>query len=203
MKRRILIVIIATSILTGLSMAQSNNVSQFEDLKQPRISTKKNQKMLVVEAKGDPNVIGGRAFGLLFQLYYRMPETPKGSMQALPRARWPQALETPKSEWTGLYALPVPEIVSELPQHQAQEGLKASLATWEYGEVGEILHVGPYSREEPTMKRLRNFVKEHGYVILAGGHEEEYVLGPTKEGKRDPEKYVTIIRYRVRKSGEQ
>jgi hypothetical protein len=110
-------------VLSGLtSLAQSNNVTQFEGLKQPRISTKKNQKMVVVEAKGDPNVIGGQAFGLVFQLYYRMPETPKGPLPAFPRARWPESLQAPKTEWTGLYALPVSETVAQLPPHEPQEG---------------------------------------------------------------------------------
>ncbi|MGD0536775.1 MAG: hypothetical protein ABSC03_03915 [Verrucomicrobiota bacterium] len=119
---RILMVLIVL-VLSGLtSLAQSNNVTQFEGLKQPRISTKKNQKMVVVEAKGDPNVIGGQAFGLVFQLYYRMPETPKGPLPAFPRARWPESLQAPKTEWTGLYALPVSETVAQLPPHEPQEG---------------------------------------------------------------------------------
>ena len=98
-------------------------MSQFEQIKEPKISIQKNQKMLVVEAKGDPNVVGGKAFGLLFRLYYSMPETPKGPMQAAPRARWPIPLvDTPKSTWIGVYALPVPETITELPPHEAQEG---------------------------------------------------------------------------------
>jgi hypothetical protein len=177
--------------------AQGFRPRQFEELKTPRITTKKNQKMLVVEAKGDPNVIGGKAFGLLFQLYYSIRETTKGPQQAAPCARWPD-LNAPKSEWTGVYGLPVPETVTELPAHQAQEGLKASLTTWEYGEVAEILHVGPYDREEPTMKRLMEFVKEQGYITV-DGHEEEYIKGPTMSGRGNPEEYMTIIRYRVRK----
>jgi hypothetical protein len=72
------------------------------------------------------------------------------------------------------------------------------LATWEYGEVAEILHLGPYSREEPALKRLREFIREQGYVTL-GGHEEEYIVGPSQGGKGDSEQYVTIIRYRVRR----
>ena len=199
---RILIVLVAVALSGLASLAQSNNVAQFERLKQPGISTKKNQKMVVVEAKGDPNVIGGQAFGLVFQLYYRLQETPKGPLQDFPRARWPESLQAPKTEWTGLYALPVPETVTQLPPHETQEGLKASLATWEYGEVAEILHLGPYNREEPTMQRLREFTREQGYVIL-GGHEEEYIVGPTQSGKGDPEKYVTIIRYRVRKADKK
>jgi hypothetical protein len=199
---RTLMVLIAIGISALDSYAQSNAVTQFEHLKQPMISTKPNQKMLAVEAKGDPNVIGGQAFGLVFQLYYRLQETPKGSLQTFPRARWPEDLTTPKPEWTGLYALPIPESVAKLPEYQPQAGLKASVSTWEYGEVAEILHLGPYNREEPTMQRLKEFIRDQGYVIV-GGHEEEYIVGPTQGEKGDPEKYMPIIRYRVRKADKK
>jgi hypothetical protein len=192
------IALVVGAVISIPLMAQESNVSPFEHLKEPKISTRKDQKMLVVEAKGDPNVVGGKAFGLLFRLYYSMPETPKGPMQAAPRARWPIPVDAPKSTWIGAYGLPVPETVTELPPHEVQEGLKASLTTWEYGEVAEILYMGPYDREEPTIKRLIDFIKEQGYVI-AGDHEEEYIKGPSMYGKDDPEKYVTIIRYRVKK----
>jgi hypothetical protein len=198
---QILIVLVVVAVISMPLMAQEPNVSQFEHLKDPKISTQKNQKMLQVEAKGDPNIVGGKAFGLLFRLYYSMPETPKGPMQPAPRARWPLSLDTPKLTWIGLYALPVPETITELPQHEAQEGLKASLTTWEYGTVAEILHIGPYNREEPTIKRLVDFLKEKGYVI-AGDHEEEYIKGPSMYGNEDPDKYLTIIRYRVKNMNE-
>jgi hypothetical protein len=181
-------------------LAQDNNTSRFENLREPKISVKKDQKVLVVEAKGDPNVIGGRAFGLLFRLYYGMPETPKGPGQGFPRARWPESLDAPKSEWTGKYAVPVPETVTKLPDYEPQQGLKASLTTWAYGDVAEILYTGPYDREEPTIQRLRDFITAQGYVTV-GGHEEEYIKGPTMNGKGDPEQYLTIIRYRVRRAG--
>jgi hypothetical protein len=76
------------------------------------------------------------------------------------------------------------------------------LTTWEYGEVAEILHVGPYDREEPTLQRLRKFVQAEGYAIV-GEHEEEYVRGPTLTGPGDPEQYLTILRYRVAKSPDR
>jgi hypothetical protein len=195
---RILVVLAAIIFGEVTAIGQNIDVNQFERLKQPKISTKQNQKMLVVEAKGDPNIIGGQAFGLLFQLYYSLQDTPKGQLQNFPRARWPESLQTPKTEWTGLYAMPVPETVTSIPPHQQREGLKASLATWEYGEVAEILYLGPYSREEPALKQLREFIQQQGYIIL-GGHEEEYIIGPTSNDKGNPEKYVTILRYRVRK----
>lgn len=185
----------------GMASPQSGP-SQLDALKEPRITSRKNEKMLVVEAKGDPNVVGAKAFGLLFQIYYSIKETPKGAGQVPPRARWPQSLDTPKAEWIGLYALAVPESVTTLPHYQAPEGLKVSLTTWEYGDVAEILHVGPYDREEPTMERVKSFVKQQGYTLLEG-HEEEYVKGPTMSGPGDPQKYLTIIRYRVQKTSKK
>ncbi len=199
---KIIRTLILLIVISGISMpliAQLSNASPFEQLKEPKISIKENQKMLVVESKGDPNVIGGKAFGLLFQLYFSIPEARQNLMQTIPRARWPLALDTPKSEWTGLYALPIPETVTEPPKHEPQEDLKVYLDTWEYGEVAEILHTGPYSKEEPTIKRLTDFIKEQGYEIV-GNHEEEYISGPSISGNDDPEKYITIIRYRVKKS---
>jgi hypothetical protein len=154
--------------------------------------------MLVVTASGDPNVVGAAAFGLVFQLYFSIPETPKASGFQFPRARWPASLDTPKTGWVGRYALPVPQAVAALPEHQAPEGLVASLDEWEYGEVAEILHIGPYTEEAPTIERLLAFVRASGYVTLAG-HEEEYVRGPTMSGPGEPERYLTILRYRVRK----
>lgn len=55
------------------------------------------------------------------------------------------------------------------------------MTTWEYGEVVEVLHVGPYDQEEPALAALREFVASQGYQVV-DGHEEEYVRGPTMTG---------------------
>lgn len=194
-----LILFLIVIFLLSVTVNGQTDISRFEHLKQPQISTKEDQKMIVVETKGDPNIVGGKAFGLLFQLYFTSPETPKGFIQLLPRARWPEAFNSiPKTEWIGLYALPVPDNMSTLPPYTPQEGINAKLETWQYGEVAEILHLGPYSREDSTMNLLKEYVNKEGYEIV-GGHEEEYLVGPTGSSKGDPEKYVTIIRYRVQK----
>ncbi len=194
---RILILCAVAMAVSSTSLgAQTEIPPELERLRTPRISTRPAQQMLVVEAKGDPRTVGGRAFGLLFQLYYQIPETPKGPQQAAPRARWPIDFEQPRSDWIGLYALPVPDGVSAVPEHTAPAGLKAMLTTWEYGEVAEVLHVGPYDREEPTLQRLREFVQAEGYKLVEE-HEEEYIRGPTMAGPGDPEQYLTILRYRV------
>jgi len=186
-----------TLLATPLA-AQTAIPPELEALKEPRITQRPAESMLVVEATGDPAIMGGQAFGLLFQLYYRVPSTPKGPQQAAPRARWPVDLEQPRSEWIGLYALPVPEAVTELPAHTAPPGFEAKLTTWEYGDVAEILHVGPYDREQPTVERLKGMVEAQGFALV-GGHEEEYIRGPTMSGPGDPEQYLTILRYRIEK----
>jgi hypothetical protein len=197
----IVVIAIAAIALMMYFMMQGPDLSQFEHLKQPQISTMPNQKMVVVEAKGDPNVVGTKAFGLLFSLYYKVKDVPKSLTLPAPRARWPVSLETPKSEWVGLYALPVPATSTALPQYEAQPGLTVSLTTWEYGEVAEILHIGPYDQEQPTTQRLMDFINAQGYTVI-GDHEEEYIKGPTMFSKGNPEKYATIIRYRVKKSDQ-
>ncbi len=173
------------------------DVSTYEFLKEPRITNMADQKMIEVQATGDPNVVAKDAFGLLFKTYYKIPGVSKEIKQA-PRARWagdPQV----KSSWTGYYAIPVPGEAASLPAVDAKPSYKVELKTWEYGEVAEILHVGPYAQETPTIERLHQYIKQQGYEIT-GYHEEEYVKGPGMFFKGDPKKYYTIIRYRVKKS---
>ncbi len=196
-----IIVIVLVAVVLLFFLMRGPDVSQFEDLKEPKISQKGDQKMVVVKANGDPNVVGEKTFGLLFKMYFKIKGTSKGPKQPAPRARWPKPLETPKEEWVGLYAMPVPENTAELPEIQPEPGLDVSLTTWEYGNVAEILHIGPYSAEEPTVNRLMEFIKKQGYEI-AGVHEEEYIKGPGLFGKGNPEKYLTIIRYQVKKVDE-
>ena len=186
------------TMLANPLAAQTEIPPELEVLEEARITERPAESMLVVEAMGDPTVMGGQAFGLLLQLYYRLPETPKGPQQAAPRARWPADLLQPRSQWIGLYALPVPESVSELPEYTAPAGFEARLATWDYGDVAEILHVGPYDREQPSLERLKQLVEAEGFVLV-GGHEEEYIRGPTMSGPGDPEHYLTILRYRITK----
>lgn len=174
--------------------------AQFEYLKEPQIRTMADQKVLEVEAKGDPTVVGSEAFGLLFKTYFKLKGVPKGPRQPAPRARWPLSFDAPKTERIGRYAMPLPEgIDAPTGQGADESGLRAEITTWTYGEVAEILHVGPYDREEPTVDRLMRFIKDGGYTI-AGEHEEEYIKGPRMFLKGDPEKYLTIIRYRVKKA---
>lgn len=191
------IAVIAFVIIAALYLfSQGPDVGKYEFLRQPRITTMPDQKMLVVTAPGDPNVVASKAFKLLFKTYFKIPGVPKNRKPA-PRARWAGDYQE-KSTWTGYYGMPVPDGTASLPPVETGPGYKVELAVWEYGDVAEILHIGPYAEEKPAIEKLHQFLKQQGYEIV-GLHEEEYLKGPGMFFKGDPKKYYTIIRYRVRK----
>ncbi|MDQ7797445.1 MAG: hypothetical protein RDU76_00695 [Candidatus Edwardsbacteria bacterium] len=206
MLKKVLLSLLAVGIIAVIALAififfamKGPDLSQYQHLMDPQISQKPSQKMLVVEAKGDPNIVGSKAFALLFKAYFK---TVKGGRMQIPRARWPQDLGTGLDEWVGQYALPVPEPTDKLPDIRIEPGFKISLAEWEYGMVAEILHIGPYSKETPTVDKLKKYAHDNGYYIT-GLHEEEYLKGPGMFGPGDPGKYQTIIRYRVEKTAAE
>ena len=98
-------------------------------LKEPQTRTMPRQKVLVVEAKGDPNVSAGPAFSLLFSTFFSMP----GVSMVAPRARWLNKTSDPKADWVGLYALPLPDSVTSLPA--GVTGVR--IENWDYGEVAD------------------------------------------------------------------
>ena len=77
--------------------------------------------------------------------------------------------------------------------------MRLKITTWVYGEVAEVLHIGPYSAEQMDIQRLRAFIDSQGYRVV-GDHEEEYIKGPGMLFAGNPDKYLTIIRLRVEKS---
>ncbi len=180
-------------------MGCSKKFEEYEYLLDPQISEKAPQKMLVYEAVGDPNETVGNAFGALFSTFFKMKKDHDMDMSA-PRARWPKSLDTPKDQWLGIYAMPVAETVMEIPAKISEEHPQLKLETWEYGEVAEILHIGSYASENPTVEKLHEYIVSQGYEI-SGPHEEEYLKGPGMFGPGNPDKYVTIIRYPVVRMG--
>ena len=186
-KTSVFLVAVIFAFASSYVWTQYQDLSQYEKLKNPQIRKMPDkQKMLVVEKIGDPNAAAGNAFSLLFSTFFKLP----GARMAPPRARWLNTLTDPRNEWVGLYALPLPDSVDSLPA--GVEGVK--IDHWEYGEVAEILHLGSYSEETPTIEKLLAFIADQDYEI-AGPHEEEYLRGP--ESGPDSSKYMTIIGYRV------
>lgn len=195
---------LAAAILAALALAWNRNRShavtrtQLAHLLEPRITKLPPLPVLQIVERGDPNVVAREAFALLMRTYFGLRGVPRGGRDMpAPRARWAD-VDLARAYWTGLYAIPVPDSVTEMPHLSGRASVRVDLTTWEYGDVAEILHVGPYSEEAPTIERLRRFVTKSGYEPL-GEHEEEYVKGPTLFGPGNPRHYLTLIRFRIRR----
>jgi len=202
MKKRILLVVLVMVVLmAGIGLwrfLRGPDLSAYDRFYEPALLSLPAQKMVVIEATGAPEAVAGEAFGALMAAYFSMDGVPKGRGMPAPRARWPQGLEVPPSQWLGRYAIPVPESVTALPAAEPGTKLVPKLVTWDYGDIAQVLHVGPYHAEKPSIDRLQLFIAKQGLKIV-GEHEEEYLRGPGMFGKGDPEKYYTLIRYRVAK----
>ncbi|MBU4557137.1 MAG: GyrI-like domain-containing protein [Actinobacteria bacterium] len=70
------------------------------------------------------------------------------------------------------------------------------LQTFSEGPSVELLHIGPYSEEPATVKRLLDFAAERGYEVI-GKHHEIYLGDPNRAAA---EKLKTLLRYGVRKA---
>jgi len=163
--------------------------------KEPQILGMPPQKMAVVYGKGTPDKVFSELMPALYGSVYTLKFDLK--KKGLPtfkvsglRARYPDAHLVPKEEWTHIIGLPIPEDTTSLPQKVP--GIEVKIETWEYGTVAQILHLGAYDQEEPTVDRLQKFIEDSGYEI-AGAHEEEYLTTP------DAKVPKTIIRYPVKK----
>ena len=151
--------------------------------------------MAVVYGKGVPEkvfidlmpALYGSVYTLKFDL--KKKGLPTFKVSSL-RARYPDAHLVPKEEWTHIIGLPIPEDTISIPQKAPNIAVK--IETWDYGTVGQILHLGAYDQEYATVELLHKFIEENGYEI-AGVHEEEYLTSP------DAKVIKTIIRYPVRK----
>jgi hypothetical protein len=69
--------------------------------------------------------------------------------------------------------------------------------TYDEGLSVQILHVGSYADEAPTLARLHNeFLPQNGY-IESGKHHEIYLSDPRRTA---PEKLKTVLRQPIRKA---
>jgi effector-binding domain-containing protein len=101
-------------------------------------------------------------------------------------------------DWKGSVAIPVPDSLVVVEGKPNVDGMRAKIAAWDYGDVAEILHLGPYETEPPTIKKLTDYIAAQGFRVV-GDHEEEYLKGPGM-AMVAPKDYWTIIRYRVEKA---
>jgi len=190
--------LLITLLILFISACSTLDLKQFESLKDPRIAQKNPMKMLVYELEGDPNDTAGKAYSVLFKVAFKLKNARQGLEQEPPRARWPKPFDIPSKQWLGQFALPINSSIITLPSEVQKEYPNLKIETWEYGTVAEILHIGPYTKEQPTVKKLTEFIQKSGYKI-SGTHEEEYLKTSGMFFKGDENGYYTILRCSVKK----
>ena len=188
--------LITITFFTVLFISSCSNLkNKYEYLLTPQIINIPKQKMLVLEVKGDPNNTA-KYVGDLYKGYFKLDF--KNKKMIAPRARWPKPFDTKLDEWIGIWALPIPEEVNTLPDIETDFPFRFEY--WYDCDVAEILHIGPYENETPTIKKLKKHITDLGYEYFPDKHEEEYIKGPGFFGKGNTKKYLTIIRYELKKN---
>jgi hypothetical protein len=105
-----------------------------------------------------------------------------------------------KDRWIWTLMIMQPDFVTEDRFEAAREAAKTKeplpifddlrLEVYEEGLAAQILHIGPYAEEAPTIEKLHAFILDSGYT-LRGRHHEIYIGDPNRSA---PEKLKTIIR---------
>lgn len=105
-----------------------------------------------------------------------------------------------RSDWRWTSMICLPDAVAEVDaarvlaevtdKKQLPSRTLARIEPFGDGNAAQVLHVGPYSEEPPTIESLHRFVLGAGHA-LAGKHHEIYLSDPRKT---DPAKLRTIIR---------
>jgi hypothetical protein len=100
--------------------------------------------------------------------------------------------------WTMLVMQPEPVTPALFAEAQAEAQRKKGLPAlskvrfepYHEGRAVQIMHIGPYSAEEPNIKKLHEAIRESG-CERTGKHHEIYLGDPRKT---DPAKLRTVVR---------
>jgi hypothetical protein len=174
------------------------------------------QQYLMVDGTGDPNTsqdfreaiqaLYGLAYTLKFELKGEGLDFTVMPLEGLFHAKDPAVfLEGRKKEWRWTLMIHMPKGVSAKRLASARKALmeKRKLSTmpdvrlerFSEGLCAQVLHVGPYAAEKPTIEGLHAFLREQG-CTFAGAHHEIYLGDPNRTA---PARLKTIVRQPVRR----
>jgi len=176
---------------------------------------------LMVDGHGDPNMAPEYAAAVeaLYAVAYKIKFLSKKELERdyvvppLEGLWWAEDMETfstnlEKSAWDWTMMIMQPEWIShELFERAVREvGKKKDLPalpglrleSYHEGPSAQVMHVGPYDAEGPTIAGLHTFIEEQGHE-LHGKHHEIYLSDPRRVA---PAKMKTVIRQPVRKVQE-
>jgi hypothetical protein len=175
---------------------------------------------LMVDGHGDPNV--AREYGHAVEALYSVSYTLKFALKRGPRGLdyrvmpleglwWVPDMSAftieDKSAWDWTMMIRQPEQVDEdlfeqaLAEVTRKKKLPAAnlvrLGRFSEGLVAQVMHIGPYANEGPTIQRLHSFIADEGYE-RAGKHHEIYLSDPRRAAA---EKMKTVLRQPMASSG--
>jgi hypothetical protein len=148
------------------------------------------------------------AYTLHFGLKRRGVEAPVGALEGL---FWLEGVPTitpetfsagpaDPADWRWSLRLPVPDAateediegaIAEVARKKAPPAIKRlAVVRWTEGPSAQVLHVGPYSAEPPTIERLHAAIAAAG-LRPRGRHHEIYISDPNRTA---PERLKTLIR---------
>ncbi len=168
---------------------------------------------LMVDGKGDPNTSQAfqDAIGALYPLSYTLKFMIKRGelgidygVLPLEAIWWADDMssfaEGKKDEWKWTLMIMQPELITQEMVQEAIEQVRirknpvslplVGFEPFEEGKVAQIMHIGPFSEEGPTIEKVHSFIKEGGYK-LSGKHHEIYLSDIRRAA---PEKWKTIVR---------
>jgi hypothetical protein len=171
-------------------------------------------QFLMVDGRGDPNTsleyrqaieaLYGAAYGLKFLLKKKGHDFKVAPLEGLWWATDMKSFEVHRKadwRWTAMIVLPdevTPEdfasVRDELASKKPSPAVaKLRLARFDEGPAAQIMHIGPYSAEGPTIARLHAFIRERGYTFdgTKQKHHEIYLGDPRRAA---PDKLKTVIR---------
>jgi len=105
-----------------------------------------------------------------------------------------------KDDWKWTLMIMQPEIVTKEMVQEAIEQVKVKknpvslplvrFESFAEGKAAQIMHIGPFSEEGPTIEKVHSFIEDNGSQ-LTGKHHEIYLSDIRRAA---PEKLKTIIR---------
>jgi hypothetical protein len=190
--------------------------------KHPAIVEVPGFAFLMVDGRGDPNTAESyqQALEALYSAAYTLKFTlkkadPERDFKVAPlEGLWwadeaaPTMAELQRDRdtwnWTMMIAVPdavTPEEVAAAVEAAARKReLPAApllrLERFEEGLAAQIMHIGPYAEEAPTIERLHEWAAAQGYE-LRGRHHEIYLGDPRRTA---PERLKTVLRHPVQEA---
>jgi hypothetical protein len=178
-------------------------------------------QFLMVDGRGDPNTAQEYkdAIEALYPVAYKLKFMSKKELEKdyvvlpLEGLWWAEDMEAftrrrDKSLWNWTMMIMQPEWITQEMFEEAlrqveKKGLpalsKVRLETYHEGLSVQIMHIGPYDDEGPTLHRMHHeFVPQNG-LEMSGTHHEIYLSDFRKVA---PEKLKTVLRQPVRKISE-